>query len=174
MIRSFYNMKRNVILIHGGEEDFNDGVPVSSKRRKIDLWWGGFKGNGGLMMILVYMLQNSISWKNADVHLKIIVELEDAVDEIRNNMLAIVNQIRFDAEIDIIISNGRPFPEIFKQSSKDADLILLGMANPGKDFTKYYENMLLQSEDMPTTVFVLAGQDISFGEVLIPKDTMVD
>lgn len=174
MIRSFYNMKRNVILIHGGEEDFNDGVPVSSKRRKIDLWWGGFKGNGGLMMILVYMLQNSISWKNADVHLKIIVELEDAVDEIRNNMLSIVNQIRFDAEIDIIISNGRPFPEIFKQSSKDADLILLGMANPGKDFTKYYENMLLQSEDMPTTVFVLAGQDISFGEVLIPKDTMVD
>lgn len=174
MIRSFYNMKRNVILIHGGEEDFNDGVPVSSKRRRIDLWWGGFKGNGGLMMILVYMLQNSISWKNADVHLKIIVELEDAVDEIRNNMLAIVNQIRFDAEIDIIISNGRPFPEIFKQSSKDADLILLGMANPGKDFTKYYENMLLQSEDMPTTVFVLAGQDISFGEVLIPKDTMVD
>ncbi len=174
MIRSFYNMKRNVILIHGGEEDFNDGVPVSSKRRRIDLWWGGFKGNGGLMMILVYMLQNSISWKDADVHLKIIVELEDAVDEIRSNMLAIVDQIRFDAEIDIIISNGRPFPEIFKQSSKDADLILLGMANPGKDFTKYYENMLLQSEDMPTTVFVLAGQDISFGEVLIPKDTMVD
>lgn len=174
MIRSFYDMKRNVILIHGGEEDENHGVQLSATRRRIDLWWGGFKGNGGLMMILVYMLQNSISWKNAEIHLKIIVELEDAEDEIRNNMLAIVDQIRFDAEIDIIVSKGEAFPEIFKKTSKDADLIFLGMATPGEDFTKYYEKMLLQTKDMPTTVFVLAGQDISFGEVLIPKDTMGD
>ncbi len=83
MIRDFYKMQRNIILIHGGEEDANEVELVLKKgKRRIDLWWGGFKGNGGLMMILVYMLQNSISWKNAEVHLKIIVELEDAVDEI--------------------------------------------------------------------------------------------
>ncbi len=174
MIRSFYNMKRNVILIHGGEEDENNEMAHTLKRRRIDLWWGGFKGNGGLMMILVYMLQNSVSWKNAEVHLKIIVELEDAVEEIQKNMRNIVNQIRFDAEIDVIVSDGKPFQEIFKNSSKDSDLILLGMATPGKEFTKYYEKMLSQTKDMPTTVFVLAAQDISFGEVLIPKDTMVD
>ncbi|GAB5409845.1 MAG: Na-K-Cl cotransporter [Balneolaceae bacterium] len=172
MIRSFYDMKRNVILIHGGEEEEKGSKIVPNKRRRIDLWWGGFKGNGGLMMILVYMLQNSITWKNAEIHLKIIVEFEDAEDEIRNNMLAIVDQIRFDAEIDIIVSNGKAFPEIFKKTSKDADLIFLGMAIPGEDFTTYYEKMLLQTQDMPTTVFVLAGQDISFGEVLIPQDTM--
>lgn len=174
MIRSFYEMKRNVILIHGGEEDEQDQMQIPREKRRIDLWWGGFKGNGGLMMILVYMLQNSITWKNAEVHLKIIVELEDAENEIRNNMLAIVDQIRFDAEIDIIVSKGESFPDIFKRSSKDADLIFLGMATPGKGFTEYYEKMLLQTQGMPTTVFVLAGQDISFGEVLIPNDTMAD
>ncbi len=169
MIRSFYEMQRNVILIHGG--DTEDNKP-SRKKKRIDLWWGGFKGNGGLMMILVYMLQNSISWKGAEVHLKIIVELEDAVDEIRANMREIVNQIRFDAEIDVIVSESKPFADIFKETSKDADLILLGMATPGDDFTGYYENMLHLTEEMPTTVFVLAGQEISFGEVLIPQDTM--
>lgn len=169
MIRSFYEMQRNVILIHGGD---NEETKLPKKKKRIDLWWGGFKGNGGLMMILVYMLQNSISWKGAEIHLKIIVELEDAVDEIRANMRDIVNQIRFEAEIDVIVSESKPFADIFKETSKDADLILLGMATPGDDFTGYYENMLHLTKEMPTTVFVLAGQEISFGEVLIPQDTM--
>ena len=51
-------------------------------------------------------------------------------------------------------------------------MILVGMATPDEKFTSYYENMLHLTEDMPTTVFVLAGQEISFGEVLIPKETM--
>lgn len=169
MIQSFYEMQRNVILIHGGE---TEEEKPSRKKKRIDLWWGGFKGNGGLMMILVYMLQNSISWKGAEIHLKIIVEMEDAVDEIRANMREIVNQIRFEAEIDVIVSKSEPFEQVFKKTSKDADLILLGMATPGDDFTGYYENMLHLTEEMPTTVFVLAGQEISFGEVLIPQDTM--
>lgn len=168
MIKSFYEMQRNVILIHGGDTE----EKPSKKKKRIDLWWGGFKGNGGLMMILVYMLQNSISWKGAEIRLKIIVELEDAVDEIRANMRDIVNQIRFDAEIDVIVSKSEPFEKIFRKSSKEADLILLGMATPGDDFTGYYENMLHLTDNMPTTVFVLAGQEISFGEVLIPQDTM--
>ncbi len=168
MIKSFYEMQRNVILIHGGDTE----EKPSKKKKRIDLWWGGFKGNGGLMMILVYMLQNSISWKGAEIRLKIIVELEEAVDEIRANMRDIVNQIRFDAEIDVIVSKSEPFEQVFRKSSKEADLILLGMATPGDDFTGYYENMLHLTEEMPTTVFVLAGQEISFGEVLIPQDTM--
>lgn len=169
MIRSFYEMQRNVILIHNGEDEVDQ---LYKKRRRIDLWWGGVKGNGGLMMILVYMLQNSLSWKNAEIHLKIVVEREEAVEEIRTNMRNIVNQIRFDAEIDIILSEGKAFPDVFKESSKTADLILLGMATPGDDFTVYYEKMLSLTEEMPTTVFVLAGQEISFGEVLIPQETM--
>lgn len=169
MIRSFYEMQRNVILIHNGEDEVDQPY---KKRRRIDLWWGGVKGNGGLMMILVYMLQNSLSWKNAEIHLKIVVEREEAVEEIRTNMRNIVNQIRFDAEIDIILSEGKAFPDVFKESSKTADLILLGMATPGEDFTVYYEKMLSLTEEMPTTVFVLAGQEISFGEVLIPQETM--
>ncbi len=174
MVRKFYEMKRNVVLIHGGELSHKTEQGRPKKNQRIDVWWGGFKGNGGLMMILVYMLQNSLSWKNADINLKIIVENQDAVDEIRANMKSIVDQIRFDASIDVIVSNGESFPEIFKKQSQGADLIMLGMATPEKDFTSYYENMLKLTEDMPTTAFVLAGQEISFGEVLIPQDTMTD
>lgn len=171
MIRSFYEMQRNVILIHGGDGEEEENQPKKKKRR-IDVWWGGFKGNGGLMMILVHMLQNSLSWKDAEVHLKIMVEREEASNEIRINIQKIVNEIRFEAEIDIIPSRGKEFAEIFKEYSSEADLILLGMATPDENFTTYYEKMLLLTQDMPSTVFVLAGQEISFGEVLIPQDTM--
>jgi amino acid transporter len=173
MIRSFYEMQRNVVLIHGGESDKPEAIRKQDRKR-IDVWWGGFKGNGGLMMILVYMLQNSLTWKGAEIHLKIVVDSEEAIDEIEANMRSIISQIRFEAEIDVIPSNGASFPEIFRKGSKEADMIMLGMATPGDEFTDYYESMLELTKDMPTSVFVLAGQEISFGEVLIPQETMSD
>lgn len=171
MIQSFYEMQRNVVLIHGGESEEPDSIRKKKKKR-IDVWWGGFKGNGGLMMILVYMLQNSLTWKGAEIHLKIVVNKKEALSEIEMNMRSIIDQIRFDAEVDVIPSNGEAFHEIFRKSSSDADMVMLGMATPDENFTKYYESMLHLTKDMPTSVFVLAGQEISFGEVLIPKETM--
>lgn len=171
MIRSFYEMQRNVVLIHGGESEEPDSIRKKENKR-IDVWWGGFKGNGGLMMILVYMLQNSMTWKGAEIHLKIVVNKKEALSEIEMNMRSIIDQIRFDAKVDVIPSNGEPFPEIFRKGSADADMVMLGMATPDENFTKYYESMLHLTKNMPTSVFVLAGQEISFGEVLIPKETM--
>lgn len=173
MIKSFYEMQRNVVLIHGGESEEPETIR-RQKNKRIDVWWGGFKGNGGLMMILVYMLQNSLTWKGAEIHLKIVVDNKEAMDEIEANMRSIIDQIRFEAEVDVIPSGGAPFPEIFRKGSEGADMILLGMATPDEHFTEYYESMLELTKDMPTSVFVLAGQEISFGEVLIPQETMAD
>lgn len=171
MIRSFYEMQRNIVLIHGGESEQPDAIRKMARKR-IDVWWGGFQGNGGLMMILVYMLQNSHTWKDADIYLKIVVDREEAAPEIVQNMRSIIDQIRFDAMVDVIPSNGKAFKEIFRSGSAEADMIMLGMATPDEHFTKYYESMLDLTKNMPTCVFVLAGQEISFGEVLIPQETM--
>ncbi|MFV1883238.1 MAG: Na-K-Cl cotransporter [Balneola sp.] len=172
MVRSFYEMKRNVVLIHGADDSHKNPKGKARKQQRIDVWWGGFKGNGGLMMILVHMLQNSLSWKNAQVNLKIMVGHKEAVEEIRSNMRGIINEIRFEANIEVIVSQGKTFREVFHENSSEADLVLLGMATPDDKFAEYYENMLHLTEGMPSTAFVLAGQEISFGEVLIPQDTM--
>ena len=172
MVSRFYDMKRNVVLIHGADDSHKNPRGKARKQQRIDVWWGGFKGNGGLMMILVHMLQNSLSWKNAQVNLKIMVGHKEAVEEIRANMQGIINQIRFEANIEVIVSQGKSFREVFHENSSEADLVLLGMATPDDNFAEYYENMLHLTEGMPSTAFVLAGQEISFGEVLIPQDTM--
>ncbi len=63
--------------------------------------------------------------------------------------------------------NGKSFDEILLASSANADLVFLGMARPDENFTAYYSNMQRRVQDLPTTILALAGQDVSFGEVLI-------
>jgi amino acid transporter len=170
MITRMYQMKRNLVLIRdGGPQE-----EVFGEKQRIDLWWGGLKGNGGLMMILAYLLQESIPWRNAVVHLKMILDDGEAEDEVRRNIRQIINEIRIEAEVDIIHSEGREFPQILHESSSDADLILMGLAQPNGDFKSYYEGLQNMTKDLPTTVFVLAGQEISFGDVLIQQDTMTE
>ncbi|MDZ7758428.1 Na-K-Cl cotransporter [Rhodohalobacter sp.] len=164
MIRYFYHQKRNVIIIHDNKEvHFNN-------YQKIDVWWGGLKKNGGLMILLTYMLQSSIRWHNADVTIKMVVKHENAVEGIRKNLVKILNKIRIEASIELIVSEGRSFKEILHASSSNADLILLGMATPGDDFVAYYDSIQERLKDLPTTALVLAGEEMSFGEVLLQQD----
>ena len=164
MIRYFYVQKRNVIVIHDNKElHFNN-------YKQIDVWWGGLKKNGGLMILLTYMLQSSIRWYDADVTIKMVVKHENAVEGIRRNLEQILDKIRIEASIELIVSEGRSFKEILHNSSTHADLILLGMATPGDDFTSYYDTIQDRLQGLPTTALVLAGEELSFGEVLLQQD----
>jgi amino acid transporter len=164
MIRYFYVQKRNVIVIHDNKElHFH-------KFKQIDVWWGGLKKNGGLMILLTYMLQSSVRWYDANVTIKMVVKHENAVEGIRKNLLQILDKIRIEASIELIVSEGRSFKDLLHESSSNADLILLGMATPGDDFASYYDTIQDRLQGLPTTALVLAGEDLSFGEVLLQQD----
>lgn len=167
MINRFYQLKRNILIVHKGakEEAFGD-------KKRIDVWWGGLKGNGGLMMILAYLMSHSIDWKQSNVHLKMVVDDPKAIPLAYENISGIIDEIRIHATIDIIAAEGRSFDEILTKSSSEADLVFLGMATPNQDFINYFKSARKRIEKLPTTVLALAGQDVSFGEVLIQKDTM--
>lgn len=164
MISHFHSQQRNVLVVHDNEaKGYGD-------RKRIDIWWGGLKGNGGLMIILGYLLQSSRSWYDAEVCIKMVVEDEKAKDDARKNLVQIVNKIRTGAEPEIIVSNGRSFSEILHKSSRDTDLVFLGMAEPDQHFTSYYERLQQRLSGLPTTIMVLAAEEISFGEVLMQRD----
>lgn len=164
MIRYFYVQKRNVIVIHDNKElHFNN-------YKQIDVWWGGLKKNGGLMILLTYMLQSSVRWYDASITIKMVVKHKNAVEGIRKNLEQILDKIRIEATIELIVAEGRSFKDILHTSSKSADLILLGMATPGDDFADYYDTIQDRLQGLPTTALVLAGEDLSFGEVLLQQD----
>ncbi len=167
MISKFHDFQRNVLIVHKGE-----GEKAFRDRKRIDVWWGGLKGNGGLMMILAYLMNTSLDWREAELHIKMMVGDEDAVEPTRENILGLLEEIRIRAIVDIIPAKGRDFDEVLKKHSSNADVVFLGLAEPDENFEAYYEKVQDRVDGLPTTILALASQEISYGEVLIKKDTM--
>ena len=161
MIARFHEGRRNVVILH-----YNADMRFG-RRERIDVWWGGLKSNGGLMLTLAYLLQTSVDWRGADVRVKMVVPTPEAAAGARPNLEAIVRSMRSGATAEVLVSDGRPFVDIMKDSSRGADFILMGMREPDDEFKMYYERMRDMVEGMPTAAFVLAAEDMPFGEIVV-------
>jgi solute carrier family 12 (sodium/potassium/chloride transporter), member 2 len=106
-------------------------------------------------------------WQGARVNVNLVVPTEAAAEGARSNLEAILGQTRTGAEPHVLVANGRPFPLILRETSADADLIFLGMAEPHDDFVEYYQRMHASVLGLPTVAFVLAAQDLDFSDVLL-------
>ncbi len=161
MIQHIYTARRNIIIV---KDDENIGF---GRKSRIDVWWGGLRGNGGLMMILAHLMQTSLSWQASQVRLRMVVPNTHAEAGALENLKKIVSQIRTDFTPEIIVANGRPFHEILEQYSSAADLVMLGLAPPDGNFGTYYQGLRNRTKNLPSTIFVLAAEEIAFGDVLI-------
>lgn len=161
MISRFHAARRNVIIVRDPQERSFGG------HRRVDVWWGGLQDNGGLMIILAYLLRTSGEWLDAEVHVKLVAPHATAADAARANLERRIGGLRIGAQPHVLVGDGREFPEILRESSAGADLVLLGMAEPGNDFAAYYQHLQEITEGLPTTAFVLAAQDVEFSKVLL-------
>jgi amino acid transporter len=164
MIARFHEGRRNVVILHYNTEK------RFGQRTRIDVWWGGLKRNGGLMLTLAYLLQTSVAWRGADVRVKMLVPTPEAAAGARPNLEAIVRNMRSGARAEVIVSDGRRFVDIMKDSSRTADFIMLGMREPDDGFLAYYERMRDAVEGMPTAAFVLAAEDMPFGDIVVSPE----
>jgi len=157
--------RRNIMILRENEEQ------RFGRYQRIDVWWGGMQGNGGLMLLLADLLRNTIQWRNADIFLKLVVPDEAAAEAAQANLDGMVQQLRISAISKVLVANDRSFDEILLESSRFADLIFLGMASPSdiEDYPSYYAALQKRTENLPTTVFVLATSDFVFTDVLAEK-----
>ena len=93
-----------------------------------------------------------------------------AAREVQDNLEDVLERTRTGAVSEILVAGGRSFDEILHDSSRDADLVMMGMAQPGEDFSDYLTNQRARAKGLPTTIFVLAAEDIAFREVLFAKE----
>jgi hypothetical protein len=101
-----------------------------------------------------------------------VVDRKEAVEKIRENIQGILEQIRIQADVEIIAAQGRSFDDILLEYSGGSDLVFLGMATPQEDFLEYYNKVQERIANLPTVVLALAAQNIAFGEVLVKKEEM--
>ena len=162
MISHIHQAKRSIVILR---ENHELGF---GQRRRIDVWWGGLQANGGLMLLLAYLLRSDIDWNKAEIYLKLVVPDEAAAQAARANLESLIQQLRIKAVSQVLVAQGRLFPQILHETSENADIIFLGMRAPGDgdDFTQYYESLQTMAADLPTTIFVLAAPGFAFEEVL--------
>ncbi len=162
MVNHFYLSKRNVIIVREDEKR-NFG-----NKKVIDVWWGGLRKNGALMIIIAHLLQRSIHWAGAKIRLIMVVPSDNAANEARKNISNLVKSVRIDIEDHLIVAHDRPFETILKRVSSNSDLVILGLAEPRGNFLEYYDQFInVKTSGIPSTLFVLAAQDINFEDVLI-------
>jgi len=161
LIGALHEGRRNVIVYSDG-----DGRGHGHHDR-IDVWWGGLHRNGGLMMVLAYLLRSGVRWHHADIRLKLVVDREEARAPAFANLRRTVDELRIGATPEVLVAGGRSFDEVLVSSSGDADVILLGMAEPDDDFGERFRAARKRAGTMAPTLFVLAAEDLPFGKVLL-------
>ncbi|MCK5168864.1 MAG: amino acid permease, partial [Bacteroidales bacterium] len=160
MINHFYKSKRNVIIMQDFvSEDFRH-------KKSVDIWWGGLKGNGGLMMILGYLMHNSPYWQNIKITIKMVVATDEAALIAQNNLTSMLTNMRVNFNTEVLVLKGEVFWDILKRESSDSDLVMLGLKVPDENFGDYFEKLKEDTKDLNKKIFVLASQDIEFKDVL--------
>lgn len=160
MISQIHQSNRNVMIFR---ENHEKGF---GRRRRIDIWWGGsMQANAGLMLLLAYLIRNDVRWREANIYLKLMVKHQNAVLPARDNLNRLLSQLRITAVPQVIVADGRSFDRVLQDTSRNADLIFLGMANPDENFIEHYESLQKKVAELPSTIFVLAAPNFSFEEI---------
>ncbi len=160
MIVQLHQAKRSVMVLRENPER------GFGRYRRIDVWWGGMHANGSLMLLLAYLLRSTSEWRDAQIHLKLLVPKEAAAQNASANLNAMLSRLRIAAIPEVIVAANRPFEKVLHESSKNADVIFLGMATSKKqNFKEYYEQMHARTANLPTIIYVMAAPDFAFNEV---------
>ncbi|MBR9989550.1 MAG: Na-K-Cl cotransporter, partial [Gemmatimonadetes bacterium] len=136
-------------------------------QERIDIWWGGLQRNGGLMILLAYLIRTADGWRRATVNVNLVAQSEAAAQGARSNLVHVLEHMRIRAEVNVFVADDRPFAAVLRETSMDADLIFMGIAEPDDDFVSYFQHMQDMIVGLPPVALVLAAQDIDFADVLL-------
>ena len=170
VLKTVCQLHKNMVIVRDNGHAASEGIPDRAHAH-IDIWFTTQNNNSVLMLVLAYMLGSSHEWQGAALTIKSLVANEDARRGVHESLAEFLESSRIDAEIEIYVR--RPdlpsFREITRYS-KDADLVFIGMRAPEEDetpetYSAYYLELLESTRDLPLTMIILAGQQLSFREI---------
>jgi solute carrier family 12 sodium/potassium/chloride transporter 2 len=158
----------NTLMIVNYDEERRYG-----ERKEIHIWWRGLQANGGIMLLLAYLITADLRWRGAKVKVLTVVQSEDDKLVAQAGLARVFESARLNAEPVVLMSNGLPVNDLMAQYSRHADLAILGLRLPNKedDAKQLFEhyNSLLTS--LPSTVLVHSGGAFKAAPVLFDNDS---
>ena len=158
---------RNTLMLVNYDHDRAYG-----ERKEIHIWWRGLQANGGMMLLLTYLITADRRWRDAWVKVITVVNSEEEQTQAKMRLKQHLKSARLGAEAVVLLSDSMPINDLMAQYSQDADLAIVGMRLPGeeddaKQIVRDY-NRLLAS--LPTTIMIHSGGAFKAAPVLFDND----
>ncbi len=166
IVKMAANSQRNIAIVKEADPE----RWVSREKSRIDLWWGGRTNSGALMIALAYLMRKNEEWANAKLVLKTIVSHDDEIESATIKIENFIVRSRLNAESQVIKKLSGTVFNTIRESSKDADLVFLGIKAPEKDGTleeyeRYYTNLVEEVKSLPLLIKILAAEDVEFQRI---------
>ncbi|MEM9069213.1 MAG: Na-K-Cl cotransporter [Myxococcota bacterium] len=166
MLRELTHLDRSLTLVK------LDEAQELGNHDEIHVWWGGFEGNGGLMLLLAFLIMADRRWRNAKVTVLTIVSDEAERVETERNLQRILEAARLEGEARVILRGKRTIPQVMGTESAHADLAIVGFRLPpeGTPAKAFFERMNTMLERLPTTLLVHSARSFEGEPVLFDDD----
>ncbi len=122
LFRVAHNLGMAICVVRAAEQPPNPGPS------RIDIWWRGME-NGGLMLLLAHLMRQNWLWEEARIRLLRVIPNEAGRESTHEDLEALLSTARVQAEPQVIVAQ-RPFVDILREQSGEADCVFLGFALP--------------------------------------------
>ena len=166
MLRDLVQFDRSLLIVN-----YNSELKFGA-RRSIHIWWGGLQGNGGLMLLLAFLITAYHQWRDAEVTLLTVVSTEQERARAEAGIERVLANARVAARPRVILREGREIHDIMHAESGGADLAIIGLGLPPRDAAPepFFERMDRMLEGMPTTVLVYSARNFRGEPVLFDQE----
>ncbi len=163
MLRDFHLLERTILLVR---DTPNTGKPV--RNGSIHVWWTGATANGSLMLLLAHLVTQHADWAGSRITVLTAVEHAAEVVEATGRIRTMLGAARIEADIDVVLTAGRPLYQVFAEESGGADLVFLGFLLPTdlRHSPGFYTRMERITSGLPRTVLVSSARSHDFGSVV--------
>jgi len=160
-IRTISGLQKSSLLIRMNEQAWK------TSRKRMDIWWRGKHSNGDLMLLLAHLLSLNDEWKDAKIIIHTIILREEDREFMLKNVQEMIDEVRIKAEAKIIIKpQDKSVTEVIHESSRNANIVFMGLKLPLEGEEKEYVTRLEElSDGLETTVFVRNAEEFA-GEMI--------
>ncbi len=165
MCRDLLSLDRSLLLVR------HDASRKLARRPVVHVWWGGLKGNGGLMLLIAFLLTNHHRWRRASVKVITVVDAAEDRGRAEANLKELLEAARLDAEPRVLLRGESRISEVMKVESEKADLAIVGFRLPPAegDVAPFFDRMNRMLEALPTTLLVHSSQGFESEPVLFDE-----
>jgi hypothetical protein len=120
------------------------------------------------MLLLAHLVAQHSDWRGSRITVLTAVDHADEVVDASARIRELLDNARIEADIDVVLTAGRPLDQVFADESGGADLVFLGFLLPTDLLHSqgFYTRMEHITSGLPRTVLVSSARSHDFESVV--------